>query len=116
MPFTYRASRCANARSEHVSGHLPRRATLATLLAGAAMAFLWSSDGASAATTCDRVASPSGSDGGAGTLQSPYRSAQKLVDSLAAGQTGCLRAGTYTQLVLSFHHGGSSGAPVTLTS
>jgi hypothetical protein len=89
---------------------------LATLLAGAAMALLWSSDGASAATTCDRVASPSGSDGGAGTLQSPYRSAQKLVDSLAAGQTGCLRAGTYTQLVLSFHHGGSSGAPVTLTS
>lgn len=50
---------------------------------------------AAAATSCDRVASPSGSDSAAGTLASPYRSATKLADSLAPSQTGCFRAGTY---------------------
>jgi hypothetical protein len=71
---------------------------------------------ASAAVTCDRVASTTGSDSAAGTLSSPYRSAQKLADSLSAGQTGCLRGGTYTQTELRFGHGGSAGAPVRLTS
>src|SRR5579883_2011471 len=41
---------------------------------------------------CDRFASPAGSDGdGAGSIASPYRTAQKLADSLAPGQVGCLR-------------------------
>ena len=51
---------------------------------------------AGAATSCHRVASPAGSDAAAGTLESPYRSAAKLVGSLAPGQTGCFRAGTYS--------------------
>ena len=38
-----------------------------------------------AAMSCDRVASPSGSDSAAGSVASPYRTAQKLVDSLGAG-------------------------------
>ncbi len=42
------------------------------------------------------MASPSGSDSSPGAESSPYRSAQKLVQSLSAGQTGCLRQGTYT--------------------
>jgi hypothetical protein len=46
-------------------------------------------------TICDRVASTSGSDGNAGAVASPYRSAQRLADSLGYGQTGCLRAGTF---------------------
>ena len=50
-----------------------------------------------AGTTCDRVAAPSGSDAAAGTESAPYATAQKLADSLSAGQTGCLRAGTYRQ-------------------
>jgi len=50
---------------------------------------------ASAAVSCDRVAAPSGSDSNSGTLTSPYLTVQKLDDSLTAGQTGCLRAGTY---------------------
>ena len=59
-----------------------------TLLAGAPSTH--------AAVTCDRYASPSGSDTATGTLQAPYRSVQKLVDSVSSGQTACLRAGSYT--------------------
>ena len=45
-------------------------------------------------TSCDRAASPSGSDSAAGTVAAPFKSGQKLVGSLTAGQTGCFRAGT----------------------
>jgi parallel beta helix pectate lyase-like protein len=61
----------------------------------------------------------SGSDSAVGSEAAPFKSAQKLVDSLSAGQTGCLRAGTYTAssgYVLSPSHGGSAGAPITLRS
>jgi hypothetical protein len=75
-------------------------AGLALVLTSAAV----SVTSASAAVTCDRVASP-----GAGA-------AQKLVDSLSAGQTGCLHGGTYTQSEVRFAHGGTSGAPLRLTS
>jgi parallel beta-helix repeat protein len=54
-------------------------------------------DTAKAATVCDKYASTSGSDGANGTSSSPYRTAQKLVDSLASGQVGCLRSGTYAE-------------------
>jgi nitrous oxidase accessory protein NosD len=49
-----------------------------------------------AATACERFASPSGSDGAAGTLESPFATAKKLVGSLESGQAGCFRAGTYS--------------------
>jgi hypothetical protein len=68
-----------------------------------------------AATSCDKVAGPSGFDSAAGSAASPYRTAQKLVDSLQPGQTGCLRAGLYEQNV-TMSGGGSSGSPVTLSS
>src|SRR3954465_10276955 len=65
--------------------------------------------------TCNKVAASNGSDSAAGTADAPYRTAQKLADSLTAGQTGCPRAGT--------HHedgrvrpGGAAGAPVTIRS
>lgn len=45
---------------------------------------------------CDRYAAPDGSDAAAGTLAAPFRTPQRLADSLASGQTGCLRGGTYT--------------------
>lgn len=48
------------------------------------------------AAGCDLVAAATGSDAAAGTAAQPLRSVQLLVDSLGAGQTGCLRAGTYT--------------------
>jgi hypothetical protein len=50
---------------------------------------------ASAAVSCDRVASPSGSDSNSGSVTSPYLTVQKLDNSLSSGQTGCLRAGKY---------------------
>jgi hypothetical protein len=68
-----------------------------------------------AAAACDRVAAPAGSDSAAGTVASPYRTAQKLADSLQPGQTGCLRAGIYEQNV-AIVTGGSAGSPVTLSS
>jgi hypothetical protein len=46
--------------------------------------------------TCDRVAATNGSDANAGTLSAPYLTPQKLADSLASGQTGCLRGGSYS--------------------
>jgi len=50
---------------------------------------------AAAPTTCTKVAAPTGSDSAAGTEAAPYETVQKLTRSIAAGQTGCLRAGTY---------------------
>jgi hypothetical protein len=40
---------------------------------------------------CVRYASPTGNDAWSGTQASPYRTVGKLVQSLTAGQTGCLR-------------------------
>jgi hypothetical protein len=68
-----------------------------------------------AATSCTLVASPSGSDTNPGTNAAPFQTAQKLVSSLHAGQTGCLRAGTYTGSV-TFRTGGTASAPITLTA
>ncbi len=44
--------------------------------------------------TCDRFVSPNGSDSAAGTVAAPFKSGQKLVNSLTKGQTGCFRSGT----------------------
>src|SRR4051812_24089661 len=82
-------------------------------LVAAVTIFALSASAAQAGERCDRVASPSGSDSAAGTLASPYRTAQRLVDSLSAGQTGCLRAGRYSHDV-DIRKGGSSSAPLTL--
>lgn len=71
-----------------------RRALLALVAAGAALAAAAPS---ASAVTCDRVAARDGADTNAGTLASPYRTAQKLANSLTDGQTGCLRAGTYDE-------------------
>src|SRR2546421_7551717 len=70
------------------------------VLAGAAAILLPGS--AHAAITCSRYASPGGS-------------VQRLVNSLHAGQTGCLHGGTYHRDV-KFNRGGGGGAPLTLTS
>jgi parallel beta-helix repeat protein len=75
----------------------------AALAAVAALIVLGASAPAAGAdVSCAEFASPSGSDGsGDGSLANPYASPQKLADSLAAGQTGCLRAGTYEFSLLS---------------
>ena len=67
------------------------------------------------AAACTRVAAPGGSDGAAGTAASPYATFQKLAHSLAPGQTGCLRAGTYRETV-EVNANGAPGAPITIQS
>jgi hypothetical protein len=69
-------------------------ATLTLLLATVSVLAAAASP-ASAAVKCDRVASPSGSDGNSGSVTSPFRTVQKLDNALSSGQTGCLRAGKY---------------------
>jgi hypothetical protein len=93
-----------------------RRIAIFALCTVAVTAFCACSTTDATADTCDRVAAPNGSDGAQGTTRSPYRTAQRLVNSLSAGQTGCLRQGTYTQSRVTFDRGGRSGAPITLAS
>ncbi|MBV9466274.1 MAG: right-handed parallel beta-helix repeat-containing protein [Solirubrobacterales bacterium] len=69
---------------------------------------------ATSGVTCNRFAAPNGSDHGKGTARSPFRTPQKLVDSLSPGMTGCLASGTYVG-DLRVNHGGSAQAPITLT-
>ena len=90
---------------------LNRRAlSLATLAAAASLAL---ASPAAATTPCTKYAAPNGADSANGSETAPYRSAQKLVDSLTPGDTGCLREGTYSEDV-SIRNGGTDGAPVTL--
>jgi hypothetical protein len=75
----------------------------------------------SAAESCTRVAARDGSDRAAGTVAAPFRTAQRVVESLRPGDVGCLRAGTYDEevngpFVVNFHRGGTAAAPVTLRS
>jgi hypothetical protein len=67
------------------------------------------------ATPCSRFAAPYGSDRARGTLNAPFRTVQRLVNSLRPGQTGCVREGTYTAPVR-IARGGRPGARVTLTA
>jgi hypothetical protein len=73
----------------------------------------------SAAVTCDKVASPGGSDvSGDGTPSSPYASVGKLDASLSPGQTGCLETGTYGSTSTEFYltNSGTAGGQITITS
>ena len=71
-----------------------RRMLLAFAIGGAALA---TAAPTVSAATCDKVAARDGADTNAGTLASPYKTAQKLANSLLTGQTGCLRAGVYDE-------------------
>jgi hypothetical protein len=88
---------------------------LALIALGLGAAFGIAGGGAGAAPSCDKVASLRGLDVNPGTEALPFRTAQKLAASLNPGQTGCLRAGTYSGN-LTISRGGTSGAPVTIQS
>ncbi len=112
MPMSRPAAspRPSSRRSSLVARALLGASLVAGLLAGVV------AGGAPAqAGACSLVASPTGSDSAAGTDTAPLRTAQRLIDSLGAGQTGCLRAGTYGES-LRFNHGGAPGAALTLAS
>jgi parallel beta-helix repeat protein len=92
-----------------------RRRILLSTLALSACAVAFTAQPALAETACSRVAAPSGSDTAAGSVSAPYRTVQKLVDSLGAGQVGCLRGGTYNAGV-KVSRGGTADAPIRLTA
>ena len=97
------------------------RPVLASLVAVCAAAVTFAIPNAAlAAEPCDRFASPTGSDSAAGTAAEPFRTVPQLVASLEAGDTGCLRGGSYTETdngyIARFGRSGSAGAPITLRS
>jgi hypothetical protein len=75
-----------------------------------------STPGALGAVRCDRYASPHGSDTAAGTRRHPFRTAQRLVDSLRPGQRGCLGRGTYRGEVRFSRGGTGDRSRIVLTS
>jgi hypothetical protein len=89
---------------------------LLVLLAGLLGAGVFT--GSAWAAGCDEYASPSGSDSSNGSIGSPYLTVDKLDQSLAPGQTGCLRAGTYgnTSTWDDLAKSGTSGNPITIMS
>jgi hypothetical protein len=102
---------------------IPRNISLALLIAAIATLLgglgLFADSSAEASVTCTKYASPTGSDSAPGTLAAPFKTAQKLANSLVAGETGCLRQGTYTRTgtyVFSMTRGGTASAPITITS
>jgi hypothetical protein len=58
--------------------------------------------------------SPSGSDTNLGTKESPWRTIQFAVDSVAPGDTVYIHAGTYTESI-TFSISGTPGAPINFT-
>jgi hypothetical protein len=91
--------------------------TFRPLLALALLIGLLLASAAPAEAACDRYASMTGSDGNSGaSSDAPFQHVQKLVDSLQAGQTGCLMPGQPFDAGATFTHGGAAGAPITLTS
>jgi parallel beta-helix repeat protein len=86
------------------------------LLAGVTLLILANANAsAGAIAPCNRVASPHGSNRARGTLRHPFATAQRLVNSLRPGQTGCLEAGVYEQDV-TIRHGGTARARIALRS
>ena len=69
-----------------------------------------------AADDCNKYASPTGADTNAGTFNAPFKTAEKLANSLSAGQTGCIKAGTYyeSDRTVNISRGGTSSARNTL--
>jgi hypothetical protein len=97
--------------------HLGGRVVAAMMVVGLMLAAGLTST-ASAATGCDRYASPSGSDRSAGTLADPVASVEALDWTLKPGETGCLLAGTYGSISSTqrLAHDGSAGQRITITS
>jgi nitrous oxidase accessory protein NosD len=94
------------------SSAVPLRLRSTLLLVAAALAACGGGEKAEAAN-CTSYASQTGSDSGSGTDSAPYRTVQRLVDSLGPGQTGCLRAGRYRGQV-TFKRPGRPAKPITL--
>ncbi len=65
--------------------------------------------------SCNLYTGKGGSDQNPGTLSQPFATVQKLVNSLAPGQTGCIRAGTYFEDPTA-NTSGTAANPITVQS
>jgi Right handed beta helix region len=96
--------------------HVMRCVRRAALVAAAAAVVVGSAPGgASAASGCTRVASPTGNDKAAGTEAAPFRTFKQLVSVLKPGQYGCLRGGVYDEDP-TIRVSGTPAAPISITS
>jgi Right handed beta helix region len=82
------------------------------LVAAAAGALVGRGD---AEPACDRYASTAGSDRATGTRDAPFRSVQRLVDSVGGGGRACLLAGRYRGDVR-FERGGTEARRLVLAA
>jgi arylsulfatase A-like enzyme len=73
-----------------VGGYLTRGTTSCVAALAIAAAFVFLAGSASSTVTCDGYASPTGDDNDPGTISQPFKTVDKLVHSIVAGQTGCL--------------------------
>lgn len=111
----------AAASTIDVSRSAALRRLVVTFLCAAGLCLGAVAPATAATVTCDRYAGPFGADTAAGTQTAPYRTVQRLSEALAAGQTGCLLSGTYSDVVsapyvLRVNHGGHPNAPLTIRS
>lgn len=106
--------------SHHLSSLARTTATLLGALALAGLGLSVEPARAQAGGVCSKVAAVGGVGGAAGTEADPFGSVQELSESLAPGETGCLRGGSYGDgggvYVLDPSRGGGAGAPITLRS
>ncbi len=51
---------------------------------------------------------------GNGSFAQPWKTIQYAADHLAAGDTACVRAGTYNEIVAPTHYGSAAAGPVTV--
>ena len=65
--------------------------------------------------SCTLYTSTSGSDSNPGTYSMPFRTVQKLLNTLTPGQTGCIRGGTYFEAPVA-NNSGTSAAPIAVES
>lgn len=76
-------------------------------------ALLLSAGGAASAATCNYFIAPNGSDSGAGTVASPWKTIRYASAKLTAGKTLCARGGVYYgQAGLIWKSSGTATAPV----
>ena len=67
---------------------------------------------ASAAGGTTYYVAPSGNDSNPGTIAQPWRTIQKAADTMVAGDTVYIRAGTFPEQVIP-HNSGNAGQPVS---
>ena len=98
-----------------LAGTLAAAAAVLALLAVLLMVAAGTAMASGTTIACSLYVAPGGSDGLPGSAAQPFATVQHLADTLAAGQTGCVRGGSYTEDV-TVTHAGQPGAPITITS